>query len=165
MLKSAFVIILIFAGLFLSFHKEASGQTKNAQDREWDEQETKMLKGDYKQVAVVLYVDIKTLELVDSIGKGDCREASGGGYCLYRLKAEVKEIFKGKIRRENFEFYTVIEASTGNKDFLLGEKIVFLDWSRNYPDKKKHLGTLENSTRSIKDGVLEKMRRIAKRKI
>lgn len=161
MLKKAFVVIVIFVGLFLSFHQTAFGQSE---DKEWDAQETEMLKGDYKQVAVVLYVDVKAYELVDSIGTGNCKEISGGGYCLYRLKAEVKEIYKGKIKKENFEFYAVLEASTGNKDFLLGEKIVFLNWSSNYPDKKRHLGTLENSTRTVRGNMLEKMRRIAKRK-
>jgi hypothetical protein len=161
MLKSALIIVVIFVGLFLGSHQTVFGQSE---DKEWDAQETNILKGDYKQVAAVLYVDVKTFELIDSIGTGNCVDINGGGYCLYRLKAEVKEIFKGKIKKENFEFYTVLEASTGNKDFLLGEKIVFLNWSSNYPDKKRHLGTLENSTRSIKDGVLEKMRRIAKKK-
>ena len=121
----------------------------------------KFLKSDYKQVDVVLYVDVKSYELVNSIGKGDCREISGSGYCLYRLKAEVKEVFKGRIKRENFEFYTVLEASVGKKDFLLGEKLVFLEWSKNFPDKKRNLGTLENSTRPADAGVLEKMRKIA----
>lgn len=161
MLKSASFIIVIFAVLLLGSHQTAFSQTE---DKEWDAQETEILKGDYKQVAVVLHVDVKTLELVDSIGAGNCREISGGGYCLYRLKAEVKEVYKGKINRKNFEFYTVIEASTGNKDFLLGEKVVFLQWSGNYPDKKKHLGTLENSTRAVKGNILEKMRRIAGKK-
>jgi hypothetical protein len=164
MLKKASFIIVILAGLFLGFFQTASAQTKSTEDKEWEAQLTKMLKADYKQVAVVLYVDVREIELVDSIGTGDCKEISGGGYCLYRLKAEVKEIFKGKINKENFEFYTVIEASTGKKDFLLGEKLVFLDWSDNYPDKKRSLGTLENSTHSVKDNILEKMRRIAKKK-
>ena len=112
----------------------------------------------------MLHVDVKSYELVDSIGTGDCKENAGGGYCLYRLKADVKEIFKGKIVKKNFEFYMVLEASTTKKDFLLGEKIVFLNWSSDFPDKRRHLGTLENSTRSIESGVLEKMRKIAKKK-
>ena len=164
MIKKASFIIVILAGLFLGFYQTAAGQSKNAEDKQWNAQLTKMLKSDYRQVAVVLYVDVKEIELVDSIGTGDCREVSGGGYCLYRLKAEVKEVFKGKVNKENFEFYTVIEASVGKKDFLLGEKIVFLDWSDNYPDKKRSLGTLENSTHSVTGDILEKMRRIAKKK-
>jgi hypothetical protein len=164
MLKKASFIIVILAGLFLGSYQTASAQAEITEDKAWEAQLTKMLKADYKQVAVVLYVDVKEIELVDSIGTGDCKEISGGGYCLYRLKAEVKEIFKGKINKENFEFYTVIEASTGKKDFLLGEKLVFLDWSENYPDKKRSLGTLENSTHSVKGNILEKMRRIAKKK-
>jgi len=44
----------------------------------------------------------------------------------------------------------------------LGEKVVFLKWGDNYPNKKMSLGTLENSTRAIKYDVIEKMRKIAK---
>lgn len=161
MLKTASMIMFIFASLFLFAPETVFSQTE---DKEWDAQETEILKSDYKQVDAVLYVDVKEIELINSIGTGNCKDTSGGGYCLYRLKAEVKEVFKGKIRRENFEFYTVIEASLGKKDFLLGEKIVFLDWSKNFPDKKRHLGTLENSTRAVKGNMLEKMRKIAKKK-
>ena len=58
----------------------------------------------------------------------------------------------------------MLDASTGKKDFLLGKKLVFLNWSDNYPDKKRSLGTLENSTRSLENGVIEKLRKIAGKK-
>jgi hypothetical protein len=164
MLKNASITVIIFAGLFLSLHQAAFSQTENKEDKDWDAQETQILKSDYKEVDAVLYVDVKEIELLDSIGTGNCKETSGGGYCLYRLKAEVKETYKGRIKKGKFEFYMVIEASIGKKDFLLGEKIVFLNWGGNYPDKKKHFGTLENSTRPVKGSILEKMRRIAKKK-
>lgn len=149
--------------LFLSAAplQNVSGQT----DDEEGFFSTGFLKSDYKQVDVVVHVNVKEYELVDSIGKGDCKENSGSGYCLYRLKADVKEVFKGKINKENFEFYMVLEASTSRKDFLLGEKLVFLERSDNFPDKKMGLGTLENSTRPIQNGVLEKMRKIARKKV
>ena len=168
MLKRISVIIFIFVGLFLSFSQTVFSQTEKASEnlKSSDDRDlTEWLKTDYKQVDVVLHVEVKEYELINSIGKGECKEIAGGGYCLYRLKAEVKEIFKGKIKRENFEFYTVLEASTAKKDFLLGEKLVFLEWSDNFPDKKRSLGTLENSTRSIESGLLKKMRKIAKKKI
>jgi hypothetical protein len=169
MLKNVSVVFLIIVGLFLNFPQTVSGQSEktkaNLQSSQEDEFLTKLFKADYKQVDVVLHVDVKEYELVDSIGKGNCKEITGGGYCLYRLKGDVREIFKGKAARENFEFYTVVEASTAKKDFLLGEKLVFLEWGDNFPGKKRSLGTLENSTRSsIEKGVLETIRKIAKRK-
>lgn len=155
------ILFAIVFALFLSF---VSIQNISAQTVDDEIFSAEYLKSDYKQVDVVLHVDVKEYELVNSIGKGDCKDISGGGYCLYRLKAEVKEVFKGKIKRENFAFYTVLEASTGKKDFLLGAKLVFLEWSDDYPDKKRGLGTLENSTRKIEKGVLETMRKIAGKK-
>jgi hypothetical protein len=167
MLKNALIVILFLVCLFLNSPQTALSQSKKTQENlnsSDDKDLTALFKADYKQVDVVLHVNVKEYALVDSIGKGDCRETSGGGYCLYRLKAEVKEVFKGKISRENFEFYTVLEATTSKKDFLLGEKLVFLEWSNNFPDKKKSLGTLENSTRSLEPGMLETMRKIARKK-
>lgn len=120
-----------------------------------------LLKSDLEQVDVVAYVNIVSRELADKLTDGDCEKNEGPGYCLYLLKAEVKEVFKGKIEEKNFEFYTSIDADYKNKDSLLGEKVVFLNRSDNYPDKKISLGAMENSTRSIKHNVLEKLRKIA----
>ena len=122
----------------------------------------KSLKSDLNQVTAVVYVKILSRELADKIGKGDCEEGTGTGYCLYRLKAELIEVFKGKIETKTFEFYTVTDLDYGNKDLLLGEKVVFLNQSDNYPDKKMSFGTLENSTRSIKYNVLAKLRKVSK---
>ncbi len=122
------------------------------------------LRSDFAQVDVVVYVDVKSRELVDQLGGGGCADDKGPGYCLYRLRGEVKEVYKGKVETGAFEFYTVTDASYKPKDRLLGEKVVFLNWSDNYPDKKMSLGTLENSTRDVEHDVLAKMRRIAKRK-
>jgi hypothetical protein len=156
------LLTIVFSALLIS--SAAFVQNVSAQTGDGGFYSAGFLRSDYKQVDVVLHVDVKEYELVNSIGTGDCKDSSGGGYCLYRLKAEVMEVFKGKIKKQNFAFYTVLEASTGKKDFLLGEKIVFLEWSSNFPDKKRGLGTLENSTRKIESGVLGTMRKIAKRK-
>ena len=122
------------------------------------------LKADYKEAKVVVYVNVKSRQLVDQLGGGNCEQNTGAGYCLYLLKAEVKEVFKGKVETNDFEFYTMTEAGYQNKDWLLGEKVAFLDWSDNYPNKQMSLGTIENSTRAIEQNVLESMRRIAKTK-
>ncbi|HMS42425.1 MAG TPA: hypothetical protein PKE69_19495 [Pyrinomonadaceae bacterium] len=150
-------LIAIFSICFLIF-----AQNILAQD---DFYSSKFLKYDFKQVNVVVHVNVKSRELVNHIGEGSCEDGKGTGYCLYRLKADVKEIFKGKIEIVNFEFYTVVDVDYRNKDSLLGEKVVFLDWSDNYPDKKMSLGTMENSTRSIEKDVVKKLRKIAKKKL
>lgn len=126
--------------------------------------QAEMLKGDFKQAAVVVYVDVKSRELADKMGGGDCEQNKGGGMCLYLLKGEIKEVFKGKVSRKNFQFYTTTDSDYQPKDNLLGEKIVFLNWGKNYPNKKMSLGTIENSTRSNEYQVVGKMRRIVKGK-
>lgn len=152
---------LIVSGFFFVSATEISGQKK---DEIPDFYQYNFLKSDFNQVQAVVYVNVKSRELVDQIGEGGCEQNTGKGYCLYRLKAEVKEVFKGKIVKENFEFYTIVDADYRNKDSLLGEKVVFLNWSDNYPDKKMSLGTIENSTRSIEHNILKNMRKIAKKK-
>lgn len=122
------------------------------------------LKSDYKQVAVVVYVDVKSRELVDQMGGGNCEENKSGSNCLYLLKGDVKEVFKGKVSKKNFSFYTTTDSDYQPKDNLLGEKIVFLNWSNKYPNKKMSVGTMENSTRSNEYQVVAKMRKIAGKK-
>lgn len=121
-----------------------------------------MLESDFKQVDVVAYVNIKNLELIDSLGDVDCENNQGGGLCLYLLKADVKEVYKGKITEKTIEFYISPDADYP-KSKLLGERVVFLNKGSNFPNNKEGLGTLENSTRSIEHGVLNKMRKIAKK--
>ena len=125
--------------------------------------QTNFLKSDYKQVDAVIYVDIKERKLMDSLGNSDCENDKGTGYCLYLLTAEIKEVFKGNIKTKTLEFYISPDAGYPKKN-LMGEKLVFLNWNSNYKNKKKSLGTLENSTRSIEHDVLVSMRKIAKKK-
>ena len=121
------------------------------------------LKSDFKEVDVVAYVDIKERKLENSIGSGDCETDKGAGYCLYRLKAEVKEVFKGQISGKTVEFYISPEMEYPKK-YLLGERVVFLQWNEAEAGKNKTLGALENSTRWIKYDILKKIRKIAKEK-
>jgi hypothetical protein len=116
-----------------------------------------MLRKDLKLADVVAYVDIKERKLVDFIGNADCENDKGTGYCLYRLTAEVKQIFKGDIKTKTIEFYESPDAGYPKK-YLMGEKIVFLIWNENEETKTKSLGTIENSTRSV--SALAKMRKI-----
>lgn len=171
------VSILIPAILFLTAAQIASSQQSKteaprektkavvSESADSDFYQSATLKSDFKEVDVVAYVDIKERKLEDSIGSGDCETDKGAGYCLYRLKAEVKEVFKGKIGGKTIEFYASPDMDYPKKH-LLGERVVFLNlqWSENNPDKKKTLGALENSTRWIKYDILKKMRKIAKEK-
>jgi hypothetical protein len=174
MSKQSYLIIsaALFAGsaLFVS-GQNAWSQTKNenskivaADSDVSDFYSSEQLQSDFKQAEVVVYVLVKERELVNVIGKGDCEGDKGTGYCLYRLKGDVKEVFKGKVSKKAIEFYTSPDADYPKK-VLLGEKVVFLKWADNYPDKKRSLGAIENSTREIEHKILENMRKIAKKKI
>jgi hypothetical protein len=123
------------------------------------------LESSFREAKFVLHVDVQSREFIDSVGDCDCERNTGTGYCLYRLKANMLEVFKGKINSKDIQFYTSTDADWKNKERLLGEQIIFLgDWNDNFPDKKIGLDTLENSTLSIKYDVIHKMRKIAKKK-
>lgn len=169
MLKTVSIFILTI--LFLSAAQIASSQQSKSEkakillsdsaDSEF--YKSSMLKSDFKEVDVVAYVDIKERRLENSIGSGDCETDKGAGYCLYRLKAEVREVFKGRISAKTVEFYTSPDMDYPKKN-LLGERVVFLKWNEAEAGKNKTLGTMENSTRWIKYDVLKKLRKIAKKK-
>lgn len=139
-----------------------SSQTENkSQDINTEESSglhsADMLRSDLRVADFVAYVDVKERKLVDSIGSGDCENDKGNGYCLYLLKAELKEIFKGKTSEKTIEFYESPDMAYPKK-YLMGEQIIFLVWSEKEGDKTRSLGTIENSTRRL--GALEKLRKI-----
>ncbi|HEX8250430.1 MAG TPA: hypothetical protein VF599_19805 [Pyrinomonadaceae bacterium] len=158
---SAFIFSFFLLFSAVSF-QNVSSQTENPSPNDNTEESSgfhsaEMLRKDLKLADVAAYVDIKERELVDFIGEGNCESDKGTGYCLYRLKAELKEVFKGKISGKTIEFYVSPDAGYPKK-YLMGEKIVFLIWNENEEDKTQKLGTIENSTRSAT--ALEKMRKI-----
>lgn len=120
----------------------------------------KWLRLDMRMVDVVAYINVKEAKYSGSSDDNtDCKTGKNGGYCFYRLLAEVKEVFKGRIETKTFEFSQSADAGYPAKNFL-GEQVVFLSWYEA-DDKKKHLGeSLENSRRRIKHDVLEKLRNI-----
>ena len=118
------------------------------------------LKGDYKQVNAVVYVNVKGLKIVDSMG-GDCENNKGTGYCLYELTADVKEVFKGKAIGKTLKFYEVADTDYP-KAKLLGKQVVFLNKSELTITKTKEFFTLENSTRKIEFDIVSKLRKIKK---
>lgn len=136
-------------------------ETPKVENSEIDDLYTpKWLRNDMRVSDVVAYVNVKEVKYVDrSDTDTDCENNQGGGYCAYLLTAEVKEIFKGKVETKPFVFYASADASYPKKYFL-GEQIVFLLGGEEDKDKKRNLGTLENSSRSIEHNVLEKMRNI-----
>jgi len=173
MLKTVSIFILTI--LFLSVAQIApSQQSKPDEPRQEpkiefsDESQSgfykySFLKSDFRQVDVVAYVDVKERKLEDFLGGvNGCEIDKGTGYCLYCLKGELKEVFKGEISGKTIEFYESMDMDYPKKH-LLGEQVVFLKWSDNYPDKNRGLGTIENSTREIKFDILKKMRKIAKK--
>ncbi len=160
--------VLILSLFILTLCQNVFSQTekmdKNSSSKSADSgfYQSSTLKSDFNQVEVVAYVNIKERTLIDSMG-GDCENNKGAGLCLYRLKADVKEVYKGKVSAKEIEFYTSPDSDYP-KEKLMGERVVFLNRSDNYPDKQSGLGTMENSTRFIEFDVLKKMRKIARKK-
>src|SRR5215213_11056845 len=106
MLKTVSIFILTI--LFLSVAQIApSQQSKPDEPRQEpkiefsDESQSgfykySFLKSDFRQVDVVAYVDVKERKLEDFLGGGSVsKKDKGTGYCLYCLKGELKEVFKG----------------------------------------------------------------------
>lgn len=120
-----------------------------------------VLKGDFSQVNAVVYVNVKTIKTVDSMGNGNCETNKGSGYCLYELTAEVKEVFKGKGVGRTLKFYTSPDADYP-KEKLMGEQVVFLNKSEMAKVKDKQFVTLKNSSRKIEFDIIGKLRKIKK---
>lgn len=152
--------VLILSLFVLGLCQTTFSQTKKSDDSGF--YQATMLRSDFNQVEVVAYVNVKEITLVDSMGNGNCETNKGAGYCLYRLKADVKEVYKGKISAKEMEFYTSPDADYP-KEKLMGERVVFLNKGKNDADKER-LSAMENSTRAIEYDVLKKMRKIAKKK-
>ncbi|MEO6391165.1 MAG: hypothetical protein ABIP75_04880, partial [Pyrinomonadaceae bacterium] len=116
------------------------------------------LSHDLKIADVVAFVDVKKVRVDDSIA-ADCEKNTGTGQCLYVLTADVKEVFKGTIiTTATLEFYESADAVYPKKYFN-GPHVVFLSKIRRGQGEVKY-GAMENSSRSIKYNVLEKLRKI-----
>ncbi len=156
---------LIFSAVFLIPFQIVSAQTDGGSQNSNDNSsyfDINLLKSDYEQAFIVAYVDVREIISVGSSDdKTDCVNFTGIGYCSFRVRAVVKEVFKGKIRTKKIEFSEGGEARLiGNKERFLGEKMIFLE---TFTDSgKTYLQTIENSTRRIEYGIVEKMRKIAK---
>lgn len=146
---------ILFAAVFSVILFFIPFQTVSSQT---EDEETTGLRGDLRIADVAAYVAVKEIKFADrSDDKTDCENNTRGGYCSYLLRAEIKELFKGKIESKTLEFYIGTEATYPKKG-LLGERIVFLVWNEDEKDKPKHLSAIENSTRPA--DVLAAMRKV-----
>jgi len=110
------------------------------------------LRSDYKQVAVVAHVRIKEAEITNRII----------GYENWRVRGEVIDSFKGKFKKgDAIEYLHGAEAGF-KKEFLTGEKIVFLLAERE--KGRRYYAVLENSTLPYKDATIKKLRMIRRRR-
>lgn len=137
---------------------------KNQNDGEKTFYSSGFLKSDRKQADVVAYVNIKERTLIDALGedKANCENGKGSGTCLYLLKADVKETFKGGKISGKIEFLMSLDAGY-SKDKLMGERVVFLNRKSNAETGEMKLVAIENSTRWIKYEVLAKLRKLPKK--
>jgi hypothetical protein len=107
------------------------------------------LRGDYKDVAVVLHIRIQKAEITGRIG----------GYENWKINAVVLESFKGKFKKgESIEYFHGAEAGF-KQEYFTGEKIVFLLEDRE-PKPEFRYTVLENSTLSHTADRVKKLRLI-----
>jgi hypothetical protein len=158
MLKNLFIITFSNLLLFpVGVFQTVSGQTANESKNVYAAQEVRWIRNDLKVADVVAYVDAKEIKIIDTLGKADCEKNTGSGYCLYLITAQVKELFKGSIKKDKLEFYVSPDASFP-KNKLIGEQVVFLVSKLDEKTKKESLHTIENSTRDIE--IVETIRKI-----
>ena len=115
------------------------------------------LRGDYRQVALVAHVKVRSIKL-----------AAPGPHDLYAAEASVVEPLKGRLRRgQTLRFYMAFEEGV-KTDRWLGDWVVFLEGSSNSPDGRWSWFTLENSSLPYSEVIIaemRKVRRLARRKV
>ncbi|HLL75114.1 MAG TPA: hypothetical protein VK421_07585 [Pyrinomonadaceae bacterium] len=108
------------------------------------------LRNDYRSVAVVAHVVIRSAEITGRIG----------GYENWKVSAEVVEPFKGRFRKGDLlEYFHGAEAGI-KPDYFTGEKIVFLLAGRDGETKATRYSALENSTLPHTQDRVRKLRSI-----
>ncbi len=105
------------------------------------------LRSDYRSVQIVAHIRIQEAEITNRVG----------GYENWKIKAQVIESFKGKLKKGDvFTYFHGAEAGF-KKEYFSGEKIVFLLADRG------HYAVLENSTLPPNPDRIRKLRLIKKR--
>ena len=109
------------------------------------------LRQDYRSVQIVAHIRIQEAEITNRVG----------GYENWKIRAEVIESFKGKLKKGDvFTYFHGAEAGF-KKEYFSGEKIVFLLAERG-PDRTIHYAVLENSTLPPNSDRIKKLRLIKK---
>lgn len=107
------------------------------------------LRHDYRSVSIVAHVRIEDAEITSRVG----------GYENWKIKAEVIESFKGKLKKGDvFTYFHGAEAGF-KKEYFSGEKIVFLLAERG-EDRTTHYAVLENSSLPVNADRIRKLRSI-----
>ena len=136
---------LIFSFIIVAFLLPVAGRAQKDEDN-WPS--LSYLRSDYRRVAAVARVNVRTAEIVNRVG----------GYEDWHLVGEVLEPFKGKFRKgDPIDFYHGAEKGF-RRELFLGDKIVFLE--RNYVEKEKRWvwAVLENSTLAYNADRARKLR-------
>lgn len=103
---------------------------------------------DYRQVTLVAHVRLDKVEQVEKIG----------GYLIYRVRAQVLELFKGKFPTDShLTYYMQVEEGIDMTRYT-GEKIVFVEFHNN--DEATEYRTLENSDREPTKKILALLRNL-----
>ena len=107
------------------------------------------LRADYKQVAVVAHVRVKSVTF-----------AATDVHPLYVLQSEVVEPLKGRIRRgQPLSCYLAVDEGF-DVNSRLGDWIVFLEGSDNSPTHRWSWFALENSSLPYSKEIITKMRKV-----
>ena len=141
-------ITRVLIGLLFALALTINASAQKDDDDNWPS--LSYLRSDYRQVSVVVRVNVRTAEIVNRIG----------GYEDWHLVGEVLEPFKGKFRKgDPIDFYHGAEKGF-RRELFLGDKIVFLE--RNYVEKEKRWvwAVLENSTLAYNPDREQKLRAI-----
>jgi hypothetical protein len=119
----------------------------------------------FREAHIVAYIDSKE---VISIGRSDVYTNCStfpqkeGGYCSFTMRAEIKELFKGKVQSSTLLYSEYGEAPLiRSKDQYLGQQVVFLERFRERGETFYQV--IENSSRDIEHDILAKLRLIAKK--
>jgi hypothetical protein len=101
---------------------------------------------DYRQVTIVAHVKVQKVERIERIG----------GYMIYRVTADVIELFKGHFPSDAPLVYNMQVDYDYNMDQYRGEKVVFVIFHNN--DEATEYSVLENSDREPTRKVISILR-------
>ena len=120
-----------------------------------DDEQARIIRQDFKDVAVVADIEITKVEIIDEMGT----PRENRGYTFYRFTGTVKESFKGGFKAgEEIIFSSVIEGQP-SEESLAKNYIRFLEKSRK-PENSGKFFELENSRRPPDKEITAILRRL-----